>query len=373
MALASLGACKSQAPVPPPPPSVTVARPMQRDVTEYLDASGQLTAPSAVNLVARVQGYVEAIGYRDGEFVKKGAPLFSIESTSYGAQLDQAKANLASAMAKATFSDQQFRRYSELDRTDSTSRQQAEQMRANRDADQAAVLQAKATVAQAQTTYGYTHVTAPFDGFVTAHQANVGQLVGENQPTQLATILQLDPIWVNFNVSEQDASRLRQASPIVATQATGVQGVPIEVGLQNEAGYPHHGSVNYVAPQIDMGTGTLAARGTFGNADHTLLPGNFVRIRIPLGKVKDALLVPSSAVSTDQAGHSVLVVTAANIVEFRTVTLGAKEDELQVIASGLQATDRVIINGQQAAHIGDTVNPLEVEPAVMTRNPGAAP
>ena len=373
MLLALLGACKAKDPVAPPPPAVTVARPVQQDVTDYLNASGQLASPNAVNLMARVQGYLEAISYRDGELVEKGKPLFSIEPTSYRAQLDQAKANLASATAKAAFSEQQYRRYAELDKTDSTSRQQLEQMRANRQADQAAVLQAKAAVAVAQTTFGYTRVTAPFDGFVTAHQANVGQLVGNSQPTQLATILQLDPIWVQFNISEQDALRLRQASRNAGVQTTNLHHTPIEIALQNEADYPHRGTIDYVSPQIDVGTGTLAVRGTFANPSHALLPGNFVRIRIPLGTIKGALLVPGSAIRTDQAGRTVFVVNTAGVVESRPVTLGLPVNDLQMILSGLKPSDRVIISGLQATHVGDKVHPLEVAPSVLARNTGDTP
>lgn len=376
LSFALLGGCKSKEPATSPPPTVTTTRPISRDVTEYLEASGQLSARNTVNLVARVQGYVEAIGYQDGEFVKKGKTLFAIESTTYAAQRDQAKANLASAIAKAEFSEQQYRRYAELDKTDSTSRQQVEQMRSNRDADQASVLQGKANLEQAQTTLGYANVTAPFDGFVTAHQANVGQLVGENQPTQLATILQLDPIWVNFNISEQDVQRFRNALLAADPKTGSLQGAPLEIGLQGEVGYPHLGKIDYAAPQIDAGTGTLTARGTFDNPAHVLLPGNFVHIRIPLGSAKKALLLPGSAIRSDQGDQSVLVVTSANIVESRAVTLGPQEGSLQVIASGIQATDRVIVNGIQAARVGATVHALEGDLSSMTsvdRNGGQRP
>lgn len=355
---------------PPPPPEVTIERPLQRDVTDYLEESGQLAAPNAVDLVARVQGTLEAIGYRDGASVGKGTVLFTIEPAPYRAQLDQAKATLASAVAKAEFSELQYKRYADLARTDSTSRQQAEQTRSDRDADRAAVMQARAALTQAQITYGYTHVAAPFDGMVTAHQANVGELVGGSQATQLASIVQLDPIWVNFNISEQDELRIRKSSAAAADVPTDLHGVAVEIALQDEAGYPHRGSIDYVAPQVDAGTGTLAVRGLFDNPSRILLPGNFVRIRIPVGVLKGALLVPDVAVDSDQGGRTLLVVTPDSVVEARSITLGARDGGLQVVKSGLKPDDRVIVDGLQRVRIGQKVSPHEV-PAGTAPNQGS--
>lgn len=360
MALSLLHGCKRNEHQSPIPPDVTVARPLQRDVTEYLEASGQLAATNSVNLVARIQGYLEGIGYRDGAWVQKGSLLFTIEPVAYRAQLDQAKATLASAAANAEFSELNYRRYSELARTDSTSRQQAEQTRASRDTARASVLQAQASLTQARITYGYTHVSAPFDGIVTAHQVNVGELVGGNQASQLAMIVQLDPIWVNFNISEQDA--LRIAGSVAGTPSMDLHNVSIEISLQDEADFPHRGHIDYVAPQIDPNTGTLAVRGLFDNPSHLLLPGYFVRIRIPVHSLKGALLVPSEAVANDQSGRTLLVVTPGDIVQVRTVTLGTRDAGLQVITSGLKPDDRVIVDGLQGAKAGQKVLPHEVLP-----------
>jgi RND family efflux transporter MFP subunit len=274
--------------------------------------------------------------------------------------LDQARATLASAVAKADFSERQYKRYSDLARTDSTSRQQAEQTHSDRDADDAAVMQAQASLAQAQITYGYTHVTAPFDGIVTAHQANVGELVGGSQATLLATIVQLDPIWVNFNIAEQDVLRIRGSTAASGVPSHDLHNAAVEIGLQDEAGYPHRGHIDYVAPQLDSATGTLAARGLFDNPAHVLLPGYFVRIRIPVGSLKGALLVPDDAVGNDQGGRNLLVVTPTNVVEARTVTLGTHDGDLRIIISGLKPDDRVIVDGLQRVRIGQKVVPHEV-------------
>jgi len=348
---------------PPPPADVTVQRPVQRDVTRYLEQTGQVAAINSVDLVARVQGYLQDIGYRDGDFAKEGTNLFTIEPAPYQAQLDQAKANFASAEAKAVFSRLQYKRYSALALQDSTSRQQAEQALSDRDSADAAVLQARAALEQAKITYGYTHVAAPFDGFVTAHQANVGGLVGGNQPTQLATIVQLDPIWVNFNVSEQDVLRVRASLAARGTTARDLHDVTVEVGRQDEADYPHTGHLDYIAPQLDAGTGTLAVRAIFTNSGRALRPGYYVHIRIPIGVQKGALLVPDSALGNDQGGRTLLVATTNGLVETRNVRVGASVGALRVIESGLRADDRVIVTGQQRARVGERVIPHELVPA----------
>jgi len=345
---------------PPSPLDVTVQRPVQRDVTQYLEETGQVAAINAVDLMARVQGYVEGIGYRDGDFVNKGTNLFTIEPAPYQAQLDEAKANLASAEAKAQFNRLQHERYSALARADSTSRQQAEQALSDRDSADAAVLQARAALEQAKITYSYTHVAAPFDGFVAAHQANVGALVGGNQPTLLATLVQLDPIWVNFNVAEQDVLRVRASMVARGLTATDLHDVPVEIGRQDEAGYPHTGHLDYIAPQVDSGTGTLAVRAIFTNTDRVLRPGYFVHIRIPIGVEKRALLVPDSALGNEQGGRTLLVVTRNDTVEMRSVRVGPGVGGLQVIESGLRADDRVIVSGQQRARVGEKVIPREL-------------
>jgi RND family efflux transporter MFP subunit len=345
---------------PPPPPDVTVERPVQRDVTQYLEQTGQVAAINAVDLVARVQGYLQDIGYRDGDFVSKGTNLFTIEPAPYRAQLDQARANLASAEAKAVFDRLQHERYSALAREDATSRQQAQSALSDRDSADAAVLQARAALEQAKITYSYTHVAAPFDGYVAAHQSNIGALVGGNQPTLLATIVQLDPIWVNFNVSEQDVLRVRASGATRGAAAIDPHDVPVEIGRQDEAGYPHTGHLDYIAPQLDSGTGTLAVRAIFSNSSHALYPGYFVHIRIPIAVKKGALLVPDSALGNDQGGRTLLVVTGNDVAEMRSVRVGGSVGASQVIESGLKADDRVIVSGQQRARVGQKVIPHEL-------------
>ena len=353
----ALWGCSRDKPREAAPPVVDVATPAQRDVTLHVDVTGQISAINIVPLVARVQGYLQAIRYRDGAFVRRGSDLFVIEPSPYLAQLHQAEANLASTQAKAAFADLQARRYDALAKVDSTSRQQAEQTQADRDAAGAAVRQAKAALEQARITYAYTQVAAPFDGLVSAHEANLGALVGGSGPTQLATIVQLDPIWVNFNIPEQQAGQIRaEMSDLEASR----RALPVVAGLQNETGYPHAGTLDYVAPTIDQQTGTLRLRALFRNPRHELLPGNFVRVRVQSGISKKALLVPETALGETQGSRTLMIVDANNRAQQRKVVTGFEQAGLVVITSGLLPDDRVIVNGLQYVEPGKEVRPHRV-------------
>ncbi|MDR3662908.1 MAG: efflux RND transporter periplasmic adaptor subunit [Mycobacterium sp.] len=205
--------------------------------------------------------------------------------------------------------------------------------------------------------YGYTNVVAPFDGIVSAHLVSVGELVGAASPTQLATIVELDPIYVNFNVNEQDVLRIRAEARRRGIATSDLQQFPIEVGLQTEDGYPHQGKLDYAAPTVNQSTGTLAVRGQLPNAGRVLLPGYFVRVRVPLEDVPNALLVPDVALGSDQGGRYVLVVNKDNVVEQRKVAVGAVDGELRVIESGLAPEDRVVVAGLLRAIPGQKVDP----------------
>ena len=360
VALATLAACDNRnAYVPPPPPKVTVAEPIQRNVTLYLEATGNAAAINTTNLVARVPGFVETINYNDGDAVKKGTVLFTIEPETYKLKLDQAKAAELSARASVTQTDLDFERQATLAKTNAVSKQTLDSAVAARDTAHANLTQAKINTQLADMNVGYSSVTAPFDGLVTARKISVGEYVGaSSSPTQLATIVQLQPIYVNFNVSEQDVIRIRENIRQRGLTPQDLKKVPVEVGLQTEQGYPHKGTLDYAAPQVDASTGTLAARGILDNASRALLPGNFVRVRVPIGGVLDnALLVPETALGTDQSGRYLLVVGKDDVVEQRKVEVGPGEGTLRVITKGLNAADRVVVEGLLRAIPGQKVEP----------------
>jgi multidrug efflux system membrane fusion protein len=344
--------------VPPPPPQVGVVHPVARAVLPYLEATGSTVAFNDVDLVARVEGFVQSIDYRDGTFVTAGTRLFLIEPAPYQAKLQQAQASYASAQAQFVQSDAEYRRQSSLGRSDFASQSAVDQARATRDSNQANVTNQQAAVALAGINLGYTSVTAPFDGVVTQHLVSVGDLVGAGAPTRLATIVQLDPIYVTFSISEANVQEIRAGLAKAGLTVADLGTIPVEVGLMTDQGYPYHGVLDYVSPQVDAATGTLMLRAILKNPNSTLLPGYFVRVRVPRSqKPVESLLVPDAALGSSQAGRYVLVVDDANVVEQRSVQVGARDGALRVIESGLKATDRVVVNGLARAIPGEKVAP----------------
>jgi RND family efflux transporter MFP subunit len=344
--------------VAPPPPKVTVAAPIKQPVTRYREATGNLTAVKSADLVARVAGFVQKVNYEDGARVTRGTLLFTIEPEPYRVKLEQAKAAEVGATATLKQAEASFQRQADLLARQTASQATYDQALATRDAAQSSMDQAKASTALAQINYDYTQVTAPFDGVVTARQVSVGQYVGGTAtPTVLATIVQHDPIYANFNVSERDVLDVRENLAAQGMRVEDLKNVPVEIGLQNENGYPHRGALDYVSPTVDQSTGTLAARAVFQNPNKLLLPGYFVRVRIPRGKAADGLLVPDVALGSDQGGRYVLTVNKDNVVEQRKVELGPLVGTMRVIDSGVTADDRVIVSGLLRAMPGQKVDP----------------
>ena len=352
-----LTACEQNAFVPPPPPKVEVAAPLQKNVTRYLDATGNTAAVKSVDLVARVQGFLQSINYKDGSFVKEGSTLFTIEPETYKLKLEQAQAAETGAQATVKQTEADYKRQVDLVQRQAVSQSTLDTSTANRDNAQANLQQAQVNTKIAQVNYGYTNVTAPFDGVVTAHQVSVGELVGVSSPTQLALIVALDPIYVNFNVNELDVLTVREEARRRGMTVEDLRQLPVEVALQTDTGYPHKGTLDYVSPTLNQSTGTIAVRGILKNPDRVLLPGYFVRVRVPFERQQNALLVPDAALGADQAGRYLLVVNGENVVEQRKVTTGQLDGELRVIETGLKPDDRVVIGGLLRAIPGQKVDP----------------
>lgn len=353
-----LSGCKQQNRyVAPPPSEVGVATPLVKNVILYLEVTGNTVSIDQVNLVARVPGFLQQINYKDGAYVTKGTNLFVIEPPPYQAKQQQAEGQLAAAKAELVQAEAEFSRQSQLAAQNFASQSKLDVARAKRDSDQAIVQQDEANLANAAINLSYTRVNAPFDGIVTTHLEAIGALVGEAGPTKLATIVSLDPLYVDFNVAEQDVLRIRAMLHAKGLTLAKLPPVPIEIGLGNETGYPHKGVLDYVSPEIDPSTGTLMARARFANPDHTLLPGYFVRVRMPEGRLDNALLIPDTAWATDQQGTYVLVLGADNKVEQRRVVLGQQQGTLRIVTSGLEPTDKVIVAGTERAIPGQVVVP----------------
>lgn len=340
----------------PPPPKVAVAAPREQEVTRYFEATGNTAAINSVDLVARVQGFVQAISYTDGDFVKKGTSLFTIEPEPYKLKVESAKASVTSAKATLKQNEAEFQRQADLVARQVSTQANYDKALAQRDSSQADLQSAEANEQQAEINLGYTDVVAPFDGVVSARQVSIGQLVGANSTTVLSTIVQLDPIYVNFNVSERDVLEVRADLARTGRTIADLLGIPVEIGLQTESGYLHKGKLDYVAPTVDPSTGTLAARASLQNSDRIFLPGYFVRVRIP-SRPQPALLVPNVALGSDQGGRYVLIVNKDDVVEQRRVDPGQLVGELRVIEKGVTKNDRVVAGGIMRAIPGQKVDP----------------
>jgi RND family efflux transporter MFP subunit len=371
--LALLSACGQENKfIAPPPPKVTVQLPLQQEVTPFLEATGNTAAVNTVKLVARVQGYVQEIKYQDGTPVKKGTPLFVIEPEPYKVKLEQAQAAEEGAKATLVNAQAEFQRQKELQAKDVSTQANLDKALASRDTAHANVLQAQANTQTAEINLGYTTVSAPFDGVVTARKVSVGELVGGDQPNELATIVQLNPIWVWFNLSERDVQKVRAAMAEQGVNFLELKGkVPVEAGLQTDTGYPYKGVLDYAAPTVNQSTGTLQVRGVFENAKFSLLPGYFVRVRVPTRPIQ-GLLVPDLAVGSDQGGRYLLVVNPDNVVEQRRIELGQTFGQLRLVESGLKPDDRVVVSGLQDAIPGQKVDPQLQTPKSAASAPAPA-
>jgi membrane fusion protein, multidrug efflux system len=364
--LATLVACvllladcrKQNAYQPPPPPEVGVAHPVSRMVRAYLTTTGSAAAINSVDLVARVEGFVQSIDYRDGAEVKAGTKLFTIEPPPFQAKFQQAQAALASAQAQLASADAEYRRQASLAGQNYASQSSLDQARATRAADDATVTSQQAALVLAGINLGYTNVAAPFDGTVTQHLVSVGDLVGVSSPTKLASIVQLAPIYVNFSLPEQDVQRVRADLAAAGLTVADLGKVTVDVGLSSEEGYSQHGTLDYAAPMVDTATGTLALRAVLTNANHVLLPGYFVRVRVPRTRAPaQALLVPDAALGSTQGGRYVLVLNKDNVVEQRAVRTGDLQGSLRIVEHGLAESDRVVVDGLARAIPGETVTP----------------
>jgi len=355
-------------------PAVTVANPVAQTVADYLDFTGNTVATNSVTLVARVEGFLEKVQFTDGAWVKKGDPLFTIQQDQYKAQLQQAEAQLASQKAALSHAITELARYTALVKEDAATQTEVDHWAYQKEAAEAGILAAQAQIEIAKLNLSYTTVKAPFDGRMGRHLVNPGNVVGAmGQQTALAQIDQIDPIYVYFTINERDLLRVIERAKRVSTAPIDQRQIPVYFGLSNEQGYPHEGRLDFAAISVAPTTGTLQLRGIFPNRDRTVLPGLFVRVRVPALQKRDALLVPGEAVSFDQQGEYVLVVNNRNVVERRGVKTGFQVGSMLVITEGLKPDDLVIVEGVLQAIPGRVVTPQRAAknaPAAETKKSG---
>lgn len=340
-----------------PIPKVVVQKPKLAMRADYIQLTGNTVAYNAVNLVARVEGYLDKIEFTDGTFVKKNQELFVIEPQPYLEKLKAAQASVVAQKSGFAYASAEYARQQQMYKQNATSLNNVEKWLARYDESQAEVDKAIADASIAAINYSYTHILAPFDGRIGRHLVDIGNLVGKGKATNLAIIEQIDPIYVYFNLNELDLIKLRQAAQANNIKEKQIYHFPIAVGLQNETDFPHKGHLDFVNTSLNASMGTIVFRALLPNKDYALLPGAFVRVRIPIDKPRLQLTIPAIAVQYDQIGAYVMVVNNNNYVVLKRVNVGSIEEGLQVILQGLTAQDVVIVSGLQNAIPGHQVNP----------------
>jgi RND family efflux transporter MFP subunit len=361
----------------PPPPAVTVAQPVKRTVFDYDEYVGRFVAVNSVEIRARVSGYLDKVHFTDGQMVKQGDLLFTIDKRPFENALAQTRANLTLAQSNLTFTEADFSRAQQLVKDKTITEQSYDQRsQAFRNA-QASVNANQAQVKQAELDLQFTELRAPVDGRIGDRRVSVGNLVaggtGGNAATLLATIVSLDPIRFEFTFDEASFLRYERASKSNQEMADGTK---IALKLIDENDYEHEGRMDFIDNVIDRTTGTIRARAVFQNAKGLFTPGMFARVRVPGSPPYDALLVPDAAVGTEQTRKFVYVVGADNKVQQKYVELGqATRDKLRVIKAGIGPDDRIIVNGLMRARAGIVVSPkAEGEaPPDSAPKPPAAP
>ena len=372
MGLAGCAGAPSGAPVPPHTP-VTVSRPVERYVTDYAGFTARTAAVDSVDVRAHVWGYLEKVNFKEGSLVKKGEVLFEIDPRPYKALLDQADAKLLQDEVQLKFDEAEYQRNSRLVKSNTVSQSEFEKSQSARDVDMANIAADKALIAQRALDLQYTKVIAPVSGRVSRYVVTVGNLIqsgDQNGGTLLTTVVSVDPMYAYFDVDEHTALRVRQLVREGKSDSPRDGGYPLSLGLANEKGHPHRGTIDFVDNQVNPKTGTIRLRGIFPNKEQVLLPGLFARVRASIGRPHKALLVSGRALDTDQGQKILYVVNEKNEVVSRTVRLGALHHGLREITDGLNPGERVIVNGLQQVRPGATVEPKLVE---MPNGLGEAP
>ena len=339
------------------PPAVSVAVPVQRSLATRVQFLGQFSAVQNVELRPQVGGALTQIGFKDGDIVQKGDLLFQIDPTPYEIKLSEATAQLETAHSRLDLAKQEFFRADSLKKTGYGSIEIADQRAAEQRAAQAAVNNAEASIRDAQFDLDHTRITAPFTGRIGTHQVSIGNLIsgsraGTTPTTLLATLISTDSIYLNFDMSEADYMtflRNRHEGAAVSDK--------VQVSLADEKTFTHEGMLDFIDNTLDRSSGTIHARATIRNSDGLLTPGGFARVRLEVAPPSPTFLLPDVAVLPDQSEHIVMTVGPTNVVTAKHVQVGDLRNGLRVIHSGLDASDRVIVDNIPFVHVGATVAP----------------
>src|SRR6201747_2229342 len=349
----------------PPPaaaaaaPPVTVAQPTKRTVTDWDEFTGRFEAVEEVQVRARVGGFVTSVEFRDGAIVRAGDLLYVIDPRPFEAVAEQANGQLSDARAKAELAKRELDRGLTLVQTSAVSESVVDQRRQTLQAAKAAEMQAEGALKAAKLNIEFTHVSAPMTGRVSRHLVSVGNLVqgSEGNATLLTSIVPMDPIYIYFDVDETTYLKNNKLWFEGRRPSSRDTPNPVQVTLTGEAKPSHDGKMDFLDNRLDLSTGTLRSRALISNKDYSILPGQFGRIRLIASAPYEALLLPDTAIATDQSRKIVFVVKEDDTVEAKPVTLGPLDEGLRVIREGLKAEGRVIVNGLQRARVGAKVTP----------------
>jgi RND family efflux transporter MFP subunit len=367
---ASSGCGKSQAQMGPPPagaPEVQVSLPVSATVTDYEDFPGRIVAVNSVEVRARVTGYLERVHFTEGADVKKGELLFEIDPRPYEAELSRAEGNVVQSEGRLKRLEGDYERAQGLLAKGTISKEELARITGDLTEAQGAVMVNKAARDLAALNVGFTRVRAPLGGRISNRSIDPGNLVKADD-TSVTSIVSLDPIYAYFDLDERSLLRLKRLIREKKVKWSLDEGLPVFLGLTDEEGFPHPGTVNFADNRVDADTGTWRLRGRFDNKDHALAPGLFVRVRLPIGQPYKAILVSEEALGTDQGQKFVYVVDEAGRVEYRRIKVGRLHDGLRVIAEGLALDEKIVVSGLQRVRQGAEVK-AEVVPMLSPSQP----
>jgi len=364
LVLVGVACSKTEAP-PPPPPEVQVVEVIQKDVPIYVELVGSTLGSEDIEIRARVEGYLVAIDFTEGSFVRKGQPLYKIDPEPFRVAVDEAKASLATAQARLEKTDNDVARYTPLAKQQAVSQQELDNALSAQQAAKAQVDAQRAAVAQAQLNLGYTNITSPVDGVIGTTQKKVGSLVGRGESTLLNTVSQINPILFRCSIAEAEYLRLARRE---ASSKPGQKQANVELILADGTIFPHKGRLDAIERAVDTTTGTLMGQFSFPNPEQLLRPGLYGKARFVTDIKDDALLVPQLAVQEIQGLYSVMVVKPDATVEQRMVKAGERVGNLRIINSGVKPGEKVIVEGLQKVQPGVKV----VAKVVKMEQEGAA-
>jgi RND family efflux transporter MFP subunit len=362
VALILAGCAKSGGPPSPPPPEVSVAPVIEKRVKDWDEFTGRLQAVETVEIRPRVTGYIDKVAFTEGSLVKRGALLFVIDPRPYQADYDHSAADVKRFKTALELGRIELARVQRLRDSGAVSEEELDERKSTVAQAEANVAGAQAALEAASLNLNFTRVTSPIDGRVSRAEVTRGNLVtgGSNGGTLLSSVVSMDPIYLYFDADEQSYLRYSQLAHDGKRPSSRDAGNPVQVGLANEEGFPHFGTVDFIDNQLNPQTGTIRARAVLQNKDGQFTPGLFARVQLLASGEYAAILIEDRAVNTDQSQKYVLLLGADNKIEYRKVTLGRVIDGLRVVREGLKPGDVIVVNGAQRVHPGVTVTPQRV-------------